>query len=203
MAHTAPATASGGGPAELAELKELQDQPYSHAADHALRSVVGSAAGSSYSRRVTDEDTAEFVIDRLLLALAAQLDASRDPILSAGAVEALADMSRTEAEVVLGQAGHLVHYGADTERLEALISAISAVLRNEAPGDAPFRPGDEVRLVGELPECLSEYDETWLRETVFVVRYVGRGPMIDVQSDLTQDYMIATVPASIVAPARR
>lgn len=152
---------------------------------------------------VTDEQTAENVIDRLLLALAAQLDRSKGPALTAGAVEALADLSRAEADLIFGQAGHLVHYGADTEPLETLIHLISAVQRGEASEDAAVRPGDEVRLVGEFPESLAEYDQTWLRETIFVVRYVGRDATVDVQSDLTEDYMIATVPAAMVEPLRR
>ena len=152
---------------------------------------------------MTDEVTAESVVDRLLLALAAQLDRSGDPALAAGAVEALADLSRAEADLIFGQAGHLVHYGVDTEPLKTLIHLISAVQRDEAPGDAAVRPGDEVRLVGELPESLAGYDATWLRETVFVVRYVGRDATVDVQPDLTEDYVIATVPAAIVEPLRR
>ena len=111
---------------------------------------------------MTDEVTAESVVDRLLLALAAQLDRSGDPALAAGAVEALADLSRAEADLIFGQAGHLVHYGVDTEPLKTLIHLISAVQRDEAPGDAAVRPGDEVRLVGELPESLAGYDATWL-----------------------------------------
>ncbi|MGC4864738.1 hypothetical protein ACLQ3B_04790 [Micromonospora sp. DT53] len=43
-----------------------------------------------------DEETAEIVIDRLLLALAAQLDTSGSPALAAGAAEALADLSRSQ-----------------------------------------------------------------------------------------------------------
>jgi len=54
-----------------------------------------------------------------------------------------------------------------------------------------------------LPESLAGYDATWLRETVFVVRYVGRDATVDVQPDLTEDYVIATVPAAIVEPLRR
>lgn len=152
---------------------------------------------------MTDEVTAEKVIDRLLLALAAQLDTSRDPALAAGSVEALADLSRAEVDVIFGQAGLLVHYGVDTEPLETLIQLISAVQRGEALEDAAVRPGDEVRLVGVLPDSLAGYDETWLRETVFVVRYVGRDATVDVQSDLTEDYMIATVPAAGVEPLQR
>ncbi|ADU11479.1 hypothetical protein ML5_6035 [Micromonospora sp. L5] len=62
------------------------------------------------------------------------------------------------------------------------------------------KPGDEVRLVGEVPESLADYDETWLRETTFVVRYVGRNAMVDLQPDLIEDYVIATVPAASVQP---
>ncbi|GAA1401152.1 hypothetical protein ACFQZ4_51395 [Catellatospora coxensis] len=152
---------------------------------------------------MTDEETAERVIDRLLLALAAQLDTSGGPALAAGAVEALADLSRAEVDLIFGQAGHLVHYGAGTAPLETLIHLITAVQRGETSGDSPVRPGDEVRLVGELPESLAGYDETRLRETVFVVRYVGKDATVDVQSDLTEDYVIVTVPTTIVKPLRR
>ncbi|MCG5460523.1 hypothetical protein MED01_003041 [Micromonospora sp. MED01] len=152
---------------------------------------------------MTDEQTAENVLDRLLLAFAAQLQTSEGPALAAGAVEALANLSRAEADLIFGQAGHLVHYGADTAPLETLLDAISAVQRGEAPDGAVLRPGDDVRLVGELPESLVGYDETWLRSTVFVVRYVGRDATVDVQSDLTEDYVITTVPAAGVTPWRR
>ncbi|MEU5872528.1 hypothetical protein AB0A73_13350 [Glycomyces sp. NPDC047369] len=150
-----------------------------------------------------DEETTELVIDRLLLALAVQLDSSGSPALAAGAAEALADLSRSQADVIFGQAGHLVHYGADTEPLETLIQAITALLRDEAPADVTIRPGDEVRLVGEVPESLAAYDEIWLRETTFVVRYIGRNAMVDVQPDLAEDYVIAMVPAASVEPRRR
>jgi hypothetical protein len=106
---------------------------------------------------MTDEQTAENVIDRLLRALAAQLDTSADPALAAGAVEALADLSRAETELIFGQAGHLIHYGYGVghEPLVTLINVITAVQRSGTPEDAPVRPGDEVRLVGELPESLA------------------------------------------------
>ena len=115
---------------------------------------------------MTEEVLAESVVDRLLVALAAQLAQSKEPVLAAGAAEALAGLSRAQAERIFGQAGLLVHYGADMEPVEALIRAITAVVRAEAPEDAPFKPGDQVRLVGALPEDLAEYDETWLRQTV-------------------------------------
>ncbi|MEV1155876.1 hypothetical protein AB0J27_10765 [Micromonospora chokoriensis] len=152
---------------------------------------------------MADEETSEFVIDRLLLALAAQVDTSGGPALAAGAAEALADLSRAEANVIFGQAGHLVHYGADTEPLKTLIHAITAIQRDEAPADARIKPGDEVRLVGEAPESLADCDEVWMRETTFVVRYVGRTTMVDVQPDLTEDYVIATVPVACLEPMRR
>ncbi|MGC4880342.1 hypothetical protein ACLQ26_29225 [Micromonospora sp. DT43] len=152
---------------------------------------------------MTDEETRELVIDRLLLALAAQLDTSGSPALATGAAEAFADLSRSQANVIFGQAGHLVHYGADTEPLETLIHAITATQRDEAPADALLKPGDEVRLVGEVPESLADYDEMWLRETTFVVRYVGRNAMVEVQRDLAEDYLIATVPAAGVEPMPR
>jgi hypothetical protein len=152
---------------------------------------------------VTEQETAESVVDRLLLALAAQLDTSAGPGLTAGAVEAFADLGRAEANLIFSQAGHLVHYGADTEPLETLIRLISAVQRGEARADAGVKPGDQVRLVGELPESLAEYDETWVRGTAFVVRYVGGDTTVDVQPELIVDYVIETVPATIVKSLRR
>jgi hypothetical protein len=157
----------------------------------------------SYPRRVTDERVAENVIDRLLLALAAQLDTSEDLALTAGAVEAFADLSRAEVYSIFGHAGHLVHYGEDTGPLETLMHLISAVQRGEASGDAAVIVGDEVRLVGELPQILARYNETWLRETVFVVRYVDGDATVDVQPDLRADYVIETVPAANVKPLHK
>lgn len=133
------------------------------------RSAAVPSAGL-YSRRATCEKTAVQVIDRLLAALAAQLHTSGDRALAADAARALADLSRDEAGVIFGQAGHLVHYGVDTEPLETLIHLIAAVQRSETSEDATVRPGDEVRLVGELPESLAGCDTTLLSETVFVVR---------------------------------
>ncbi|MEU4473639.1 hypothetical protein [Micromonospora sp. NPDC023888] len=152
---------------------------------------------------MTDEATAENVLDRLLLALAAQVHAAKGRALAAGAVEALADLSRAEAGLIFGQVGLLVHYGVDTEPLATLLDVVSAVQRDEAPKDAALRPGDEVRLVGEVPEGLADYDGTWLRETRFVVRYVGRDATVDVQSDLAEDYFVATVPVAAVARVER
>ncbi|MEE3920420.1 hypothetical protein V2I01_26095 [Micromonospora sp. BRA006-A] len=65
--------------------------------------AVDGAVGWSYPRRMRDEEAAELVIDRLLRALAAQLDASGSPALAAGAVEALVDLSRAQADVIFGQ----------------------------------------------------------------------------------------------------
>lgn len=152
---------------------------------------------------MADERSTENVIDRLLLALSAQLAASEDPALAAGAVEALAELSRAEVSLIFGQAGHLVHYGADTEPLEALIRMISALQRDEASSAAVVRAGDEVHLVGELPESLAEYDETLLREIIFVVRYVGKDETVDVQPHLNEDYVIETVSVANVKPVRK
>jgi len=76
------------------------------------------------------------VLERLILALAAQLGASARPALTPGAVEALAGLSRAEAKLIFSHAGHLVHYGADTEPLENLIQLIADIQRGEAAADA-------------------------------------------------------------------
>ncbi|WIN00380.1 hypothetical protein ACTOB_004082 [Actinoplanes oblitus] len=152
---------------------------------------------------MTYEDTAERVIDRLLLALAMQQhDKSGKSGLPDQVAEAFAGLSRDEAGVIFGQAGHLVHYGMDSEPLVSLIDMISAVQRGEAPEHAALKPGDSVRIVGDLPESLAEYDEAILRRTVFVVRYVGTDATVDVQPDLIEDYVIETVPIAIVKRVR-
>ena len=143
-----------------------------------------------------DDDEAEPVVERLIEALAAQVAAS--PGLAPGAVEALSDLSRSDRRWIFGVAGHLVHYGVDTEPLEELIKLITDIQRGAARPDAPILPGDEVRLVGDLPANLADYDAKWLRETVFVVRFVGGDGTIDVQPLLTDDYVIETVPTASV-----
>lgn len=156
----------------------------------------------SYPRGVTYE-AAERVLDRLIQALAAQLDPSANAALTPGAVEALTGLSRAEANLIFGVAGHLVHYDADTEPIEVLVKLISDIQRGEAAADAAVVSGDQVRLVGELPAGLAaKYDATWLRETVFVVRYVGDDATVDVQPDLIQDYFIEAVPIATVKSAR-
>lgn len=148
-------------------------------------------------------EAAEPVLDRLIQALAAQLDPSANAALTPGAVEALTGLSRAEANLIFGVAGHLVHYGADTEPIEVLIQLISDIQRGEFAPDAAVVPGDEVRLVGDLPASLAaRYDATWLRETVFVIRYVGDDATVDVQPDLTEDYLIEAVPIATVKPSR-
>jgi hypothetical protein len=57
--------------------------------------------------------------------------------------------------------------------------------------------------VGVLPESLAQCDEMSLRQIDFTVRYVGRGSAIDVQSDLAEDYMIATVAADAIEHLQR
>jgi hypothetical protein len=146
-------------------------------------------------------DATEMIVDRLIEALAAEVDTSEQPALTPGAVEALTELSRDEANLIFGQAGHLVHYGTDTQPLETLIRLISDIQRGEAAADATIIPGDQVRLVGELPASLAEYNRTILRETVFVVRYVGDDATVDIQPELTVDYLIETVPIANVEPA--
>lgn len=144
----------------------------------------------------------ESILDRLIRALAAQVAAASTGALAPAAVEALAELSRAEAKVIFACAGHLVHYDADTEPVELLIRLISAIQRDEAPTDARIVAGDRVRLVGDLPPSLAGDNEKWLRETIFVVRYVGDDDTVDVQPDLVEDFLIETVPTVNVTPAR-
>lgn len=136
----------------------------------------------------------------MILALAAQLDTPARPALTPGTAEALTGLSRAEVGLIFGHAGHLVHYGADTEPLKLLIQLISDIQRAEAAADAEIVAGDVVRLVGEPSDSLAAYDPTWLRETMFTVRYVGDDATVDVQPELIEDYVIETVPIAIVRP---
>jgi hypothetical protein len=147
-------------------------------------------------------EAADRVLDRLIEALAAQLGTLERSALAPGAIEALTGLSRPEANLIFSHAGHLMHYGANTEPLEILIQLISEIQRGEAAAGAAILPRDKVRLAGELPASLADYDAAWLRETVFVVRYVGDDATVDVQPDLTEDYVIEAVPIVIVKPAR-
>lgn len=151
------------------------------------------------------EEAADGVIERFVWALAAQLDTPARPALTPGAVEALSELTKAEARLIFGHLGHLVHYGTDdaeTESLKHLIQLISDTQRGEAAPDAAIVPGDAVRLVGEPSASLAGYDLAWLRETVFVVRYVGDDATVDIQPDLGADYVVETVPVAIVRPAQ-
>jgi hypothetical protein len=149
-------------------------------------------------------EIAESVVDRLIEALAMQIDRSGVPALEPGAVAALTELSRAEANLIFSCAGHIVHYGdTDAETVAILIQLISNIQRDEIAPDAVIAPGDEVLLEGEPPASLAaKYNPAWLRDTVFVVRYVGDDSTVDVQPDLREDYVIETVPATIVRPTR-
>lgn len=146
------------------------------------------------------EDLSDKLIERLITALASQVAVSDPRALTAKAIEALGELSRAEARVFFGSAGHLVHYGSETHELEALIESISNIQRMETDADAALAPGDMVRLVGELPRELNGYDSTWLSETTFVVRYVGPDATVDVQPTLIEDFVIETVPTENLRP---
>lgn len=140
----------------------------------------------------------ERAVNRLLWAMAEQVAASEPPALAPRAAAALAELTRAEAGAIFGCAGHLVHYDADTPALETLVRLISDIQRGEAGADDAIVPGDGVRLVGELPAPLAQYDQNLLREMVFIVRYVGDDDTIDVQPTFDDDYVIETVPAGNV-----
>ena len=140
------------------------------------------------------------MLDRLIEALAAQVEIAETRTLAPGAVAALAGLTRTEARLLFGAAGHRVHYNAGTEPIAALIRLISDVQRAEADADAAIRPGDEVRLVRELLPDQGRNDVPWWDEVTYVVRYVGDDETVDVQPELTMEYIIETVPAAAVSP---
>jgi hypothetical protein len=149
---------------------------------------------------VSDDDACDAVVDRLIEALAAQVDFADSPTLAPGAAAALAGLSRAEVRLIFGAAGHRVHYDADTEPIANLIRLISDVQRAALDADAAIRPGDEVHLVRDrLPDQPSN-DVLWWDDVVYVVRYVGDDDTVDVQPELTMDYLVETVPAAALRP---
>ncbi len=149
---------------------------------------------------MTDDDVRDRVLDRLIEALAAQVENAEDRALAPGAVAALSDLSRAETRLIFGAAGHLVHYD-DAEPVAQLIELMSDVQRSSAGGDAIIRAGDNVRLAQELLPVEVRSTVPWWDEVTYVVRYVGDDQTVDVQPDLTMEYLIETVPAVAVKPA--
>jgi hypothetical protein len=150
---------------------------------------------------VIDHDASHRVLDRLIEALAAQVEIADSHTLAPRAVAALADLSRAEVRLIFGAAGHRVHYDADTEPIATLIRLISDVQRSAADADAVIRTGDEVHLVRELLPDQASNNVSWWDEGTYVVRYVGDDGTVDVQPELTMDYVIETVPAAALRPA--
>jgi hypothetical protein len=148
---------------------------------------------------VIDDDVREQVLDRLIEALAAQVDVSPSRSLAPGAVAALADLTRAEVRLIFGAAGHRVHYDG-AEPIARLIKLMSDVQRSAADVDAVMRAGDEVLVVQELLPVEARSGVSWWDEVVYVVRYVGDDQTIDVQPELTMEYLIETVPAVAVRP---
>lgn len=147
-----------------------------------------------------DDDARDRVLDRLIEALAAQVETADSRTLAPGAVAALTGLSRAEVRLIFGAAGHRVHYDADTEPIVTLIRLVSDVQRSEAGTDATIRPGDEVRLAWELLPDQASNDASWWDEVTYIVRYVGDDGTVDVQPELTMDYVLETVPAAALRP---
>lgn len=155
-----------------------------------------------YARGVIDDDVRERVLDRLIEALAAQVEIAESRTLTLGAVAALSDLSRAEARLIFGAAGHRVHYEG-TESIARLIKLVSDVQRSAADADVVIRAGDEVHVVQELLPVEARSGVSWWEEVAYVVRYVGDDETVDVQAELSMDYVIETVPAVAVRPTPR
>jgi hypothetical protein len=146
-----------------------------------------------------DDEVRDRVVDRLIEALAAQVE---NGALAPGAMAALSYLSRAEARVIFGAAGHRVHYDG-SEPIAKLIKLVSDVQRATADADAVIRAGDEVRVVQELLPVEARSGVSWWDEVAYVIRYVGDDQTVDVQAELTMEYVIETVPAGAVRPAPR
>jgi hypothetical protein len=148
---------------------------------------------------VIDDDVRERVLDRLIEALAAQIERTESRTLAPEAVAALADLSRAETRLIFGAAGHRVHYEG-SEPIARLIKLMSDVQRSAADADAVIRAGDEVNVVQELLPVEARCGVSWWDEVTYVVRYVGDDRTVDVQAELAMEYVIETVPAVAVRP---
>jgi hypothetical protein len=144
-------------------------------------------------------DDWEALVNILVIALAAQVSAGgTPPTLTPNAAEVLTDFRRFQARTFFGVAGHLVHYD-DYPEVEVLAQLVTALQRESAVGDG-VRPGDRVRLVGELPATLrvNGNEDAW-RAATFVVRYVGDDGIAEIQPDFTEDYLVETVPVTALS----
>jgi hypothetical protein len=144
-----------------------------------------------------DDDVRERVLDRLIEALAAQIEVAGSRTLAPGAAAALGNLSRAETRLIFSAAGHRIHYEG-SEPIARLIKLLSEVQRSAADPDAVIRAGDEVQVVQELLPAEARSGVSWWDEVSYVVRYVGDDQTVDVQAELTMDYVIETVPAVAV-----
>jgi hypothetical protein len=145
------------------------------------------------------DDDWEALVNILVIALAAQVSAGgTPPTLTPNAAAVLTDFRRFQARTFFGVAGHLVHYD-DYPEVEVLAQLVTALQRESAVGDG-VRPGDRVRLVGELPATLrvNGNEDAW-RAATFVVRYVGDDGIAEIQPDFVEDYLVETVPVTALS----
>ncbi|KUL26928.1 hypothetical protein [Actinoplanes awajinensis] len=141
------------------------------------------------------DDVRDRLLDRLIEALAAQVDIADSRALAPEAAAALAELSRAETRLIFGAAGHRVHYEG-AEPIARLIKLLSDVQRSAADPDAGLRAGDEVHLAQELLPMEARTSVSWWDEVSYVVRYVGDDQTGDVQAELTMEYAIETVPVA-------
>lgn len=182
----------------------VQTAPFAGLAAARLGSICSSverppgASTGEYARGVDqDEYASERFVERILISLAAQVAAAGPAGIAPEALGALRDLNRYEARTFFGVAGHLVHHDCHPE-LASLAQMVAEAQRTEATRRSGLLPGDRVRLVGKLPADLVDYNEEWLRQTDFIVRYVGDDKTVDIQPDFQEDYVIETVPVSLL-----
>ncbi len=137
------------------------------------------------------EPTGEWVAT-LICILAEQVSAAEPADLVPAAAAALDDLSRAEARLFFGEAGHLVHYGGDKPILH-LIQRVARAQRHQAG----LRCGDKVELISELLPDPPDFEVSWH----YYVVHVGNDDTVDVQPELVMEYLIETAPASALVPA--
>ena len=143
----------------------------------------------------------ENFIERLIMALAEQVQTSATPGLTPEARAVLAGLSRFEARKFFGITGHLAHYG-NLPAVESLAKLVGNSQRTEDPGGDGVQVGDRVRLVGPSPVGVATDSDAWLRATVFSVCFVDEDGTVDIQPDLLEDYVIMTVSAAAISVVR-
>lgn len=137
----------------------------------------------------------EWLVERLISALAAQVAQADPPVLAPRAAQLFTELRRGEAGMFFGVAGHLCYYGAgdgDRDEIQRLTDLVARIQRDEAFEEGAVHgllPGDVVRD----DDAEDEYD----RQLNWTVRFVGDDGTADLQP--ADDYILHTRPITVLS----